>query len=111
MHRFGKGFTLQVKIGSPEDFIGAVSEPIQLRRQGSGGGSFLGSRRLGSRLGSLSNDPPSSPRSVRSPTPIHGDADNDDNTQSPAVMNFHNFIKETFENSTLIEEHQVNMIV
>lgn len=99
MYRFGKGFTLQVKIGSPDDFIGAVSEPIQLRGRQS---SRFGSRR-GSRFGSSlqRSSTPESPKSPpMSPEPTHGD-------QDLPVNNFHRFIQETFENSTLIEEHQV----
>ena len=100
MHRFGRGFTLQVKIGSPDDFIGAVSEPVQLRRQESKTGSLPFLSRSGSKLGS-SSEPPSTPRALASPVP------DEIIIQSPAAVNFHDFIKDTFENSTLIEEHQV----
>ena len=94
MYRFGKGFTLQVKIGSPDDFIGAVSEPIQLRG------------RQGSRFSrQTSSEPPMSPMSPKSPMPLEASAHVND-PDSP-VGKFHNFIKETFESSTLIEEHQV----
>ena len=103
MYRFGKGFTLQVKIGSPDDFVGAVSEPIQLR--GRRGGSRFGSR-TGSRLGGsftrqTSTEVPTSPKSPFSEPPAQ-----DDSSDSP-VNKFHKFVKETFENTTLIEEHQV----
>lgn len=94
-----------MKIGSPDDFIGAVSEPVQLR--GRAGSKFL--TRSGSTLGSLirrqtsteASPSPSSPSSPTSPEPP-----SDDNPDSP-VNNFHKFVKETFRENTLIEEHQV----
>lgn len=96
MFRFGKGYTLQVKIGSADDFIGAVSEPILLRGRH---GSRHGSRRGTQRRLSSSSEPPKTPTSPEPPT-------YDDATAS-AVHNFHDFIRENFHESILIEEHQV----
>jgi len=99
LFRFGKGFTLQVKIGSPDDFIGAISEPILLRGRH---GSRYGSRHESpTRRVSTTSEPPRTPTSPE-PTGLNDIID----TQS-AVQNFHNFIMENFQESVLIEEHQV----
>jgi len=90
LNRFGRGFTLHVKIGSPEDFIGAVSEHVLAR----GRSSFhrQGSKRTISVSSPTQSFAPSSPLAVS------------------ASENFHNFIKENFESSILLEEHQVNLL-
>ena len=76
-----------MKIGSPEDFVGAVSEHVLAR-----GRSSLqrkGSKRTASVSSPMESFAPSSPQAVS------------------ASQNFHNFIKENFESSILLEEHQV----
>ena len=115
--RFGKGFTLHVKIGLPEDFVSAVSEHVLVQgrsnvRQGSG--AILGSRFLTKQI-SLQEEPssPTSWQSHPATTPATSPtADNavplPDYGQFPtATSNFHTFIKENFESCTLLEEHQV----
>ena len=79
-----------------------MSEPIQLR--GRGQGSRTGSRRGGSLIGGsfIRQTSTESPKAAISPEP----SAQDDNPDSP-VSKFHKFIKETFETTTLIEEHQV----
>ena len=113
--RFGKGFTLHVKIGSPEDFIGAVSEHVLVRGRSNAsqrGGSILGSRFFTRQT----QDEPSSPvlrrpRAASSPVNSYVASNTEpllQHVETPAaILNFHNFIKENFESSTLLEEHQV----
>jgi len=98
-----------VKIGSPEDFIGAVSEHVLTRGKLSSrqGGSILGSRFLTRQI--TQEDEPSSPstdqpRSLTSPV---ASPTTDNQPSIAANANFHTFIKENFESSTLLEEHQV----
>jgi len=114
--RFGKGFTLHVKIGLPEDFVGAVSEHVLSQgrsnvRQESG--AILGSKFLTKQI-SIQEEPrsPTSWRTHPASTPTSPTAENfaplPDYGQPPtATSNFHTFIKESFESSTLLEEHQV----
>jgi len=114
--RFGKGFTLHVKIGLPEDFVGAVSEHVLSQGRSSmhrGSGAILGSKFLTKQISV--QEEPSSPTSWQTrpaTTPTSPIADNvapfPDYGQPPtATSNFHTFIKENFESSTLLEEHQV----
>ena len=77
-----------MKIGSPEDFIGSVSQHVLAR-----GRSSL--QRQGSKRTTSVSSPTESFAPSFSPLAVS------------ATQNFHNFIKENFESSTLLEEHQV----
>ena len=107
-----------MKIGLPEDFIGAVSEHVLVRGRSSvhrRGGSILGSRFFTRQL--TTRDEPSSPvlqrsRAASSPVTSFVASNVEPLVQhveiTPvATTNFHNFIKENFESYTLLEEHQV----
>ena len=93
VYRFGKGVTLQVKIGSPDDFIGAVTESVLTR-----GGSVR--QQLGR---------PQSPTVGYSPS--QGDSVSVVTDGLPIqLQNFMNFIENTFERATLVEHHLVSGI-
>ena len=91
MLRYGSGITLQVKIGSKEDFIGSVQESVLTRD--------TDARRTGSVVGRPQSPP------VRSPVPevVVGTTTND----GLAIQNFINFVENSFEHTQLIEQHQV----
>ena len=84
MCRFGRGYTLQVKIrvldGSPNQVDAAGSKKSLRARSRTSLASGSAAR-----MPTDSNDP-----------------------LGTANKNFHNFVNETFQDVTLIEEHQVN---
>ena len=85
MYRFGRGYTLQVKIKLPD---GSTSRPVNA----AGSKKSLRSKSRSSTLVSSS--------ATRIPT------DGSDPLVN-ATKNFHNFVYETFQDVTLVEEHQV----
>jgi len=101
-----------VKIGSQADFIGAISEHVLAKGRSSvrQGGSILGSKFLTRQI--TLEEFPSSPTTEqpRVPTsPVTSPTSENVISFQPASPNamFHTFIKENFESSTLLEEHQV----
>ena len=80
MYRFGKGYTLQVKIRIPDGQVDVAGNQKKLQ--------------------SRSQSTLTSGSSTRVPLGSH-------DPLATAISNFHNFIYETFQDVTLIEEHQV----
>ena len=82
--RFGKGYTLQVKIRIPDANPGQPVDVAESKRK-------LNSKSRSSLV-------------AGSATRIPNDGSD---PLSTATKNFHNFVYETFQDVTLIEEHQV----
>jgi len=94
LHRFGKGITLQVKIGTPEDFIGSIQESVLTREA------------TVHRTGSVYGRPQSPPQSP--PAPVNAVVETATTNDGLAVQNFTNFIENSFEHAVLIEQHLVS---
>ena len=94
--RYGSGVTLQVKIGSQEDFIGSLQESVLTRD----------ARSTGAQHGSILGQP-QSPRTQSPPSAevVVATATND----GLAVQNFMNFIENSFEHAQLVEQHLVSL--
>ena len=97
LDRYGSGVTLQVKIGSQEDFVGSVQESV-----------LIHDTRSSSRqpTGSLAGQP-GSPRTLSPPPP--GVVIETTTNDGLAVQNFMNFIENSFECALLIEQHLVRL--
>ena len=99
LDRYGRGVTLQVKIGSPDDFIGSVQESV-LTRDARGGAA----RHTGSLLG-RSQSPP-----THSSSPVPQVVVETTTNDGLAIQNFINFVENSFEYAMLVEQHLVNSL-
>ena len=89
MDRYGRGITLQVKIGSREECIGSVEESV-LTRDAS-------TRPVLGQPNSPHTQSPAPPGVVVATTTNNG----------LAIQNFINFVENSFEHALLIEQHLV----
>ena len=88
---------MQVKIGSPNDFIGSVKESVLTREA-----KDSTSQRTGSLLGQSHSPSPQSP----SVPPVNTDVV-ETTSDGLAAQNFMNFVENSFEQAVLIEQHLV----